>query len=104
MSNPLRLQFQQSLHCHEPLEYSLGVIEPVDADADRVLRRQSEALAYFPPAVLHGLADQIGRSRPLDRYRIPLDRSGFPAVEDVERFPIDPGFKSAFHRVDEIVS
>ena len=79
-ADPLRLELEQALDRAEALEDALGVVDPVDADADRdvvgdrVARADGgAALGDRPPVRRLG-------GRPFDRDRVALHRRGPAAV------------------------
>src|SRR5439155_678832 len=104
LADPLRLHLQQTFHRAQPLLDPLRVVEAVDPDSDRVVRRQTVTRPHLPAALLDRRADQGGRGGPLDRNRVALDRGQLAAVGDSEHLPVDPGFQHTVDGVDEVVA
>ena len=64
LPDALRIEFEQSLDGKKALDDALGVVEPVDADADQLAGRQPLSARTIAPAVDDGLADHFIDGRP----------------------------------------
>ena len=104
-ADPLRPPLEQALHRPQPLLDALGVVEPIDADADRLVVRQAVPPPHLGPALRdRAWRSKVRRGRPLDRNGIPLHRRQLAPVRHGERLAIDPRLELPIDRVDEVVA
>src|SRR5260221_2756989 len=104
LPDPQRIDLQHALDGEEALQDSLGVVEPVDADADDGVRREPVFRAYVGPALRDRFLHGLGGERPFDRYRIATHGGLVAAVGHRISFPVDACLDVAVDRVDEVVA
>ncbi len=104
-ADPFRMCLEQPFDRPEPLLDSLGIVEPVDAGADRMcLAAGGSCRLTSCRHCCHRLRHDTRRWWPFDRDRVPLHRGRCAPVGDGERFPVDSRLEGPIHRVDEIVA
>ena len=58
LADPFGMELHQSLHGVEALLKTLGVVEPIDAESDRVIRRKAMSLPNTRATLFDGHRDQ----------------------------------------------
>src|SRR5262249_34464659 len=101
---PFRVTRQQGIDRPQPVENSLGVIEPLDADAESHRIAQAQPRAHRGAAFRHRLLAGEGGRGPFDRNWIGAHESLMAARGDGSMLAIDPALNKTIDRVDEIVA
>ncbi len=104
-ADPLGVLLQQPLDRIESLEDALGVVEAVDADGQRRVRLQAQALAHDAARLGHRRPARDRRvAGPLDRDRIGLHQRLVLAERDRRMLVLDARLEEAVDRLDEVLA
>ena len=95
---------QEFVHGMEPVENTLGVVQPFDAHRELDPLRQPETLQHARADIGRIMRSVVGWLGPFDRDRIGMHQRRLSAVGDRRSLAIDPGFQEAIDALDEVVA
>src|SRR5256885_6791281 len=104
LADPFGLELEKALDREEPLEYPLGIVESIHADAYYRVCGEAVPLAHVGAAFAQRFLHGLGVERPFYRDGIAPHRGLVAAVGYGVGLAIDPRLDVAVDRVDEIVA
>ena len=103
-AHPLRIDLEQAFDGIESLDDALGVVQPLDPDAEFVSAWEIQADTNVFARLRNRFCRRQRLRRPLDGDRIRVDGRDLATARHVELLAVDPRFKKAIDGVQEIVA